>query len=144
MNKKILNETTCPIARTLAIIGDSWSILILRDAHSGLTRFEQFRKSLNIAPTMLTQRLLTLTQEGLLEKRRYSEHPPRDEYSLTDAGRDFLPVLFILGEWGRQYRGEHGVTRFFDVETGTEIRPVAIDEVTGARLGTRPIRMELP
>jgi DNA-binding HxlR family transcriptional regulator len=144
MNKKIFDGAACPIARSLAIIGDSWSILILRDAHVGQTRFEQFRKSLNIAPTMLTQRLLTLTQEGLLEKRRYSEHPPREEYSLTDAGRDFLPVLFLLAEWGRQYRGDQGIARFFDAEAGTEIRPIAVDEVTGARLGTRPIRTEYP
>lgn len=65
----------------------------MRDAHAGLTRFDEFRKSLGIVPTMLTGRLSSLTEEGLLEKRRYSERPPRDEYVLTEAGRDFLPVL---------------------------------------------------
>lgn len=134
----------CPIARSLAFLGDSWSMLILRDAHAGLKRFDQFRKSLGIAPTMLTRRLATLTEEGLLEKRRYSEHPPREEYLLTAAGRDFLPVLFMIGAWGRQHRGGGKLVRFLDAETGTEIKAVAIDEGTGAKIGTRPIQIVMP
>ncbi|WP_417070573.1 winged helix-turn-helix transcriptional regulator [Niveibacterium terrae] len=134
----------CPIARSLAVAGDAWSILILRDAHAGLTRFDQFRKSLGIAPTILTRRLAALTEEGLLEKRRYSDHPPREEYLLTAAGRDFLPVLFMIGAWGRQYRGGGDLIRFFDAETGTEIKAIAVDEVTGAKIGTRPLRMVTP
>ncbi|WP_219819859.1 winged helix-turn-helix transcriptional regulator [Xanthomonas arboricola] len=67
---------------------------------SGLTRFDQFRQSLGIAPTMLTKRLATLTEERLLEKRLYSTRPPREEYVLTQAGRDYLPVLFMIGAWG--------------------------------------------
>jgi len=144
MDDKNFCDEPCPIARSLSVAGDAWSILILRDAHAGLTRFDQFRKSLGIAPTMLTRRLATLTEEGLLEKRRYSEHPPREEYLLTAAGRDFLPVLFMIGAWGRQYRGDGKLVRFLDAETGTEIRAVAIDEVTGAKIGTRPIRVINP
>jgi DNA-binding HxlR family transcriptional regulator len=144
MDSKNICNDPCPIARTLALVGDAWSILILRDAHGGLTRFDQFRKSLGIAPTMLTRRLAALTDEGLLEKRRYSEHPPREEYLLTAAGRDFLPVLFVIGAWGRQYRGGGKLVRFFDAETGTEIKAVVVDEVTGAKIGTRPIRMVTP
>ncbi|WP_147694952.1 winged helix-turn-helix transcriptional regulator [Vogesella mureinivorans] len=138
------NHEPCPIARSLAVAGDAWSLLILRDAHAGLTRFDQFRKSMGIAPTMLTRRLAVLTEEGLLEKRRYSEHPPREEYLLTAAGRDFLPVLFMIGAWGRQYRGGGKLTQFFDAETGTEIKAIAVDEVTGAKIGTRPMRMVVP
>ena len=137
-------DDPCPIARSLAFAGDAWSLLILRDAHAGLTRFDQFRKSLGIAPTILTRRLAVLTEEGLLEKRRYSEHPPRDEYLLTQAGMDFLPVLFIIGAWGRQHRGGGKLVRFLDAETGTEIKAVAVDEVTGAKIGTRPIRIVTP
>ena len=144
MENKNTGNDPCPIARTLALVGDTWSILILRDAHAGLTRFDQFRKSLGIAPTMLTRRLATLTEEGLLEKRRYSEHPPREEYLLTAAGRDFFPVLFMIGAWGRQYRGGGNLVSFFDAENGTEIKAVAVDEVTGAKIGTRPIRMVMP
>ena len=135
---------TCPIARGLACVGDAWSMLILRDASTGLTRFDQFRKSLGIAPTILTRRLAALTEEGLLEKRRYSERPPRDEYLLTAAGRDFLPVLFMLGAWGRKHRGKGKLTRFLDAEKGTEIEPVAVDVATGAKIGTREIRVVEP
>ena len=135
---------TCPIARSLAVFGDAWSLLILRDAHAGLTRFDQFRKSLGIVPTMLTRRLASLTQEGLLEKHRYSERPPRDEYRLTEAGRDFLPVLFMLGQWGRKHRGDGKLMRFLDAEMGTELKVVAIDEVTGGKIGSRPIRILAP
>ena len=137
-------DDPCPIARSLAFAGDAWSLLILRDAHAGLTRFDQFRKSMGIAPTILTRRLAALTEEGILEKRRYSEHPPRDEYLLTQAGMDFLPVLFIIGAWGRQHRGGGKLVRFLDAETGTEIKAVAVDEVTGAKIGTRPIRIVTP
>lgn len=144
MDTKNSSLNSCPVARSLAVLGDSWSILILRDAHAGLTRFDQFRKNLGIAPTILTRRLATLTEEELLEKKRYSEHPPREEYVLTDAGRDFLPVLFMIGTWGRQHRGDGKLVRFYDAETGTEIKPKAIDEVTGAEIGTRPIRVVMP
>lgn len=109
---------------------------------SGLTRFDQFRQSLGIAPTMLTKRLATLTGR-LLEKRLYSTRPPRG-YVLTQAGRDYLPVLFMIGAWGRKHRGEGKLLRFLDAETGTELQPVAIDAVTGAEIGTRAIRMVMP
>ena len=144
MDDKNICNNPCPISRSLAFAGDAWCILILRDAHAVLTRFDQFRKSIGIAPTILTGRLAMLTEEGLLEKRRYSDHPPREEYLLTAAGRDFLPVLFMIGEWGRQYRGGGKLVRFLDAETGTEIKAVAVDEVTGAKIGTRPIRIVAP
>jgi DNA-binding HxlR family transcriptional regulator len=144
MNSKKSSADTCPIARSLAFLGDAWTVLILRDANAGLTRFDQFRKSLGIAPTMLTKRLATLTKEKLLEKRQYSDRPPREEYVLTDAGRDYLPVLFMIGAWGRKHRGKGKLVRFLDAETGTDIKPVAIDAVTGAEIGTRAIRMLAP
>ncbi|SCW31446.1 transcriptional regulator, HxlR family [Rhizobium mongolense subsp. loessense] len=144
MNDQNLLDEPCPIARSLALVGDAWSILILRDANAGLTRFDEFRKSLGIAPTILTRRLAMLTEEGLLEKRRYLERPPREEYVLTAAGLDFLPVLFMIGAWGRKHRGGGKLTRFLDAETGTEIEPVAVDGVTSARIGTRAIRIVKP
>lgn len=133
----------CPVARSVDFVGDAWSLLILRDAHAGVTRFDQFRRSLDIAPTMLTRRLAALTKDGLLERRLYSERPPREEYVLTAAGRDFLPVLMMLGAWAHRNCGG-GLARYVDAETGLEIEPIAIDAVSGARLGSRPIRMAAP
>jgi len=69
---------------------------------------------------------------------------PRDEYVLTAAGQDFLPVLFAIGAWGRKHRPSDGATRFFDAETGTEIDAVTIDRATGAPIGTRRIRIAMP
>ncbi len=93
----------CPVARTLDKVGEWWSMLILRDSFFGLTRFDQFQTSLGIAPNMLTRRLNALVDGGLLERRRYSEHPPRDEYVLTGRGRDFLPVLQALQAFGEAH-----------------------------------------
>lgn len=132
----------CPVARGLDVVGDAWSILVLRDAHTGLTRFDQFRKSLGIAPTILTKRLKALTDDGLLEKRLYSTRPPRQDYVLTAAGRDFLPILMLIGAWAHRHC-DASLAHYVDVETGAEIMPVAIDAVNGARLGTRPIRMSV-
>jgi DNA-binding HxlR family transcriptional regulator len=144
MNSVNSSANPCPIARALDVLGDAWSMLILRDAAVGLTRFDEFRKSLGIAPTMLTKRLAALTEEQLLEKRLYSERPPREEYLLTEAGRAYLPVLFMIGAWGRKYRGKGKLARYLDAETGIDIEPVAIDAVTGAEIGTRPFRVLSP
>jgi DNA-binding HxlR family transcriptional regulator len=140
--KEILG--TCPIDRGLTRIGDRWSMLVLRDIERGLTRYEQLRTSLGIAPNILSRRLAALTEAGLIEKRRYSQRPPRDEYLLTEAGRDFLPILMAIGAWGRKYNGAGALSQHFDVETGEAVRPVVVDANTGAPIGTRPLRMEYP
>lgn len=133
----------CPIAHSLSIVGDAWCLLILRDAHMGLTRFDEFRSSLGIAPSMLTKRLTTLVKEGLFKKIRYSEHPPREEYLLTPAGQDILPVLFVLGAWGRAHKlceKSLHIPVFIDSETGLEIEPMVVDKVTGVEIGKTTIK----
>ncbi len=144
MNKNRVSQPTCPIARGLACAGDSWSILILRDAALGVSRFDEFRKRLGIAPTILTRRLAALTENGLLEKRRYSERPPRDEYVLTDAGRDFMPVLVMIGAWGQKHRGGGRIARYVDAQTGQDIRAKVVDMENGAEIGSRAFRVIEP
>src|SRR5216683_2715730 len=102
MQRKSFGNMPCPIARSLERVGEWWSMLILRDALHGMTRFDEFQKSLGIAPNMLARRLDALIEAGLLERRRYSERPPRDEYVLTARGRDFRPVLIALMAWGNR------------------------------------------
>lgn len=126
----------CPVARALVRVGDAWSMMILRDAGYGATRFDQFRVSLGIAPNILTRRLAALTADGLLEKRRYSERPPRDEYVLTAKGRDFLPILAAIAAWGREHHGEGATTRIADAETGALVDAMVVDRTTGRPLGT--------
>jgi len=134
----------CPIGRALIRVGDAWSMMILRDAGYGATRFDQFRTSLGIAPNILTRRLAALTENGLLEKRRYSEHPPRDEYVLTEKGRDFLPIVAAIGAWGAKHHGEGGTSCMADIETGDTIEPVVVDRATGRPLGEIRTRLVLP
>ena len=141
-DEKILG--TCPIDRGLTLIGDRWSMLVLRDIQRGFGRYDQIRTSLGIAPNILARRLTALTDAGLLEKRRYSQRPPRDEYRLTEKGRDFLPILAAIGAWGSKHNGGGALTRQIDVATGEAIRPVVIDANTGAPLGTRELRLEYP
>src|SRR3984957_16413366 len=118
MQRKSFGNMQCPIARSLERVGEWWSILILRDAFQGLTRFDQFQKSLDIAPNMLTRRLNALVESGLLERRPYSERPPRHEYVLTERGRDFRPVLLALLAWGnRQFAPEGRAVDLADLVT---------------------------
>ena len=122
----------CPIARGLERVGDWWNILILRDAFRGLTRFDQFRENLGIAPSMLTRRLNALVDGGLLERRRYCEQPPRDEYVLTARGRDFRPVLWSMLAWGNRHFAPEGPTVVLaDIETGEIADPVLLDRASG-------------
>ncbi len=138
------NPGTCPVDRGLTRVGDRWSMLILRDIERGLTRYEQLRTSLGIAPNILSRRLSALVEAGLIAKNRYSARPPRDEYLLTDAGRDFLPILMAIGAWGRKYNGEGALSRHLDAATGEIVRPVVVDANTGAPIGSRPLKFEYP
>lgn len=138
------NPGTCPIDRGLMRVGDRWSILILRDIERGLTRYDQMRASLGIAPNILSRRLSALADAGLIAKRRYSQRPPRDEYLLTEAGRDFLPILMAIGAWGRKYNGDGALSRHLDAETGEAVQPVVVDANTGAPIGSRPLKLEDP
>ena len=125
----------CPIARSLERVGEWWSMMILRDAFHGLTRFDQFQRSLDIAPNMLTRRLAALVEAGLLERRRYSTRPPRDEYVLTSRGRDFRPVLIALTAWGNRHFAAEGIaSQVVDAATGEPAEPVMVDARTGRRL----------
>src|SRR5208282_2251080 len=95
----------CPVARTLSVIGSSWACLILRDLLlHGARRFQDLQDSLvGIAQTTLSERLKTLEQNGILERRFYSMSPPRAEYVLTAKGRDLGPIVRAMRDWGRKY-----------------------------------------
>jgi DNA-binding HxlR family transcriptional regulator len=132
MQRTNLESTQCPIARSLERVGEWWSILILRDAFQGISRFDDFQKSLNIAPNMLTRRLRALVEDGLLERRPYSDKPARHEYVLTPCGRDFRPVLLTLMAWGNRHFAHEGISMFLaDERTGQQVEPLLIDTRTG-------------
>ncbi|MGO4308032.1 winged helix-turn-helix transcriptional regulator [Cupriavidus sp. RAF12] len=135
MQRKTFRNMQCPIARSLERVGEWWSIMIMRDAFYGTTRFDEFQRNLDIAPNMLTRRLNGLVEEGLLEKRQYSERPPRYEYVLTECGRDFRPVLLALMAWGnRNFAPEGASVQIADRETGKIVTPVLVDGDSGEPL----------
>ncbi|HKY16920.1 MAG TPA: helix-turn-helix domain-containing protein [Microthrixaceae bacterium] len=98
----------CSIARSLEILGDRWSILILRDAFRGIRRFDDFRRDLDIARPVLADRLRRLVESGVMTKVPYQEHPPRFEYRLTHMGIELSPILVALMRWGDRYLSGDG------------------------------------
>jgi DNA-binding HxlR family transcriptional regulator len=107
MPKSLGKDSTCSIARSLEVLGDRWTLLILREALiEGSTRFQEFREALGVAPNLLTQRLAFLIEQGLLTRRTYQEAGarPRDEYVLTETGRSLNLVIAALSDWGRTRR----------------------------------------
>jgi DNA-binding HxlR family transcriptional regulator len=122
---KSFKGMTCSIAGALEWVGDRWTMLLLRDLFLGLSRFEEFRESINIPPTTLSDRLKRLVEFGMVEKRRYQEKPPRDEFVLTKKGRDFWPVMLSIAQWGDRYdaSGEGAPPmRFVARKTGDEVQ----------------------
>jgi DNA-binding HxlR family transcriptional regulator len=100
--------TDCSIAGTLEIIGDRWTILILRDAFRGVRRFDEIQQDLGIARNILTERLTKLVDHGVLEKRKYQDRPARYEYRLTDKGKDLQPAILTLLAWGDKHLAPEG------------------------------------
>ena len=102
---KSYDQKRCPVARTLDVIGERWSLLVLRDLFlHGPRRFQDFQQSLSgVAPNTLSARLKTLETQGVLTRRLYSEHPPRLEYHLTEKGMSLGSVLKALKNWGERY-----------------------------------------
>ena len=96
-------DQVCSIARSLEVVGERWTLLILRDAVVGIARFEEFQESLGIASNVLTNRLKLLCEEGVLERVPDPERPGRPKYILTDKGRELAPALFVLMKWGDRY-----------------------------------------
>lgn len=135
MQRKSFADMQCPIARGLEHVGEWWSILILRDAFRGLTRFDEFSDSLGIAPNMLSRRLSGLIEAGLLRKSRYQDKPPRDEYVLTDRGRDFRPVLLAMLAFGnKHFPPDDRTVQIVNAATGQPVDPVLVDPATGRQV----------
>jgi DNA-binding HxlR family transcriptional regulator len=104
-----LQKQNCSIARTVSVLGERWTLVILREAFNRRRRFEDMQRDLGIARNILADRLQTLVAEGILERRAYQERPRRYEYRLTEKGRDLYPVLLALMQWGDRYMaGEAG------------------------------------
>ena len=107
MERTYKSQEWCPVARTLDILGDRWTMLVLRDIVRGVSKFSEMLESLGgISPNLLADRLKRLEQQGIVERVFYSDHPPRAEYCLTEKGNELGPVLQAMAEWGITYELE--------------------------------------
>ena len=104
MARTYASQEFCPIARTLDIVGDRWTLLVLRDISLGHTRYNEILGSCTgISTNLLSDRLKKLEDQGFVERAFYRDHPPRAEYRLTEKGRSLFPVLYAMGDWGAEY-----------------------------------------
>jgi DNA-binding HxlR family transcriptional regulator len=143
MQRKSLAGMGCPVAEALEIVGEWWSLLVIRDVFRGIRRFDALQESLGIARNILARRLRALVQAGILEKRAYEERPVRYEYRLTGKGRALFPVLVTLMEWGKRWAPpEERTVRLVDATTGREVAPLLVDARTGAPLEPRNLRLQ--
>lgn len=101
-----LHNEPCSVARTLAVIGDRWTLLLLRECFMGVRRFETFQARLGISRTIVRDRLAHLVDHGVLKRCQYETRPPRHEYRLTDAGRALHPIMISIVQWGDTYRAD--------------------------------------
>jgi len=126
MPQPLGKDARCSIARSLEVLGERWTLLIVREAFWGRTRFSEFRTSLGIAPDVLTDRLTTLVEHGVMERRAYRAEGSREryEYVLTPAGEELRYVLGALTAWGDQYRPTPAgpATRFVEEPTGAPVQ----------------------
>ena len=141
MKYKSYDHMNCSLAQTLNIVGERWTLLILRDAFFGVKRFGQFERSLGIAKNILAARLSLLVEEGIMEKIESSEGA-HFEYLLTDAGLDLQPILLSMTHWGDRYRANPKGDRlvFVERETGDPIRRMGVVSRDGRQLKPRDIR----
>ena len=131
----------CSVAATLSVVGDPWTMLILRDAFYGVRRFDDWQSRLGVARNVLAARLKTLVEQGVLETRLYSDHPPRKDYVLTQKGRDLQPVLLMLKAWGdRHVYGEAGAPLEITHSCGAALTPRLVCEACGEAVGGRDLK----
>lgn len=103
MRWKQIDTMTCSVARTLSVIGDRWTMLIIRDVFFGLRRFDAIQQDLRLTSHRLSDRLGKLVRDGILRRVQYEKHPPRFEYRLTEKGRDLYPLMATMTEWGDRW-----------------------------------------
>ncbi|SEI46285.1 helix-turn-helix domain-containing protein [Pseudomonas sp. NFACC07-1] len=129
-------NSECPVARTLDVIGDRWSLMIIRDAFDDIRRFSEFQKSLGVAKNILASRLKALVEAGVFDIRPASDGSAYKEYVLTDKGREIFPVVVSLRQWGERFLFEPGETRsvLLDNTSGQALMPMDVCSSNGQKL----------
>jgi DNA-binding HxlR family transcriptional regulator len=142
VKRKNLSEDKCPVARSLDIIGDWWALLIVRDALAGVTRFNDFGRSLGAAKNSLSTRLKTLVEQGILKIRPASDGSAYQEYALTSKGRALAPVLISLAQWGTEHAFRPGDTlsSFVDKKSKRQLKRIELKSSDGRVLQASDIQ----
>jgi DNA-binding HxlR family transcriptional regulator len=130
----------CPVARTLEIVGDRWTLLIVRDLLAGTRRFQDLQAGLpGLAPNILSDRLKLMEAHRLVARRLYSDHPPRAEYALSAKGQELAVVIGALASWGSRHASTR--SRLVDADSGQEVRLGYFRADTGQRVSGRSVRL---
>jgi len=139
-----IGSLPCSVARTLSVVGDRWTLLVLRDAFLGIRRFEDFQRDLGTTRHRLADRLRTLVHHGILERVRYSERPPRFEYRLTEKGRDLYPAIVALVRWGDRWMadGDGPPIELIHRGCGQHVTPALTCPACGEAVGARDMRAQ--
>jgi DNA-binding HxlR family transcriptional regulator len=140
------SDTLCPVARSQAVIGDRWAVLIVRELFMGNRRFDGLLAQSQATPQMLSSRLKRLEACGMIERKRYMSSPPRYEYELTEMGRAFYPVVLALREWGETWhkaRGEEVAVRYTHLTCGQDAGIGTVCQACGEPLRREDLKPEL-
>ena len=141
MERKSFSEMHCSVAQCLEIVGEWWSLLIIRDVFLGVTRFDEMQERLGISRNVLNRRLVRLVSAGVLVKVPYSERPPRFDYRLTDKGRDVWPVITAMRQWGDRHAAPDGPPAQLIHEACGQVAQAAVTcSVCGEPMGPRDVR----
>jgi DNA-binding HxlR family transcriptional regulator len=141
MERKSFSDMACSVAQCLEVVGEWWSMLIVRDAFLGVTRFDDFQRRLGISRNILQQRLTHLVDNDVLARVPYSERPLRHEYRLTDKGRDLWPVLTAMRQWGDAYSAPEGApVELVHKACGEKATALLVCDHCGEQLDARSVR----
>lgn len=136
-------KQNCAIAKTLAFLGERWTVLVLRELFLGRRRFEEIQERLGIASNVLSARLSALLDEGIVERRQYSNHPGRYEYRLTEKGRELQPVMLAIQAWGDRYKVKAAPVDAVHVDCGHVMHAVSTCSHCGGELTASNVRAQL-
>lgn len=136
-----VGELRCPIARTLSIIGDRWTLLILRNAFMKMRRFDDFQTSLDVPKHILSTRLKKLVDAQVLQRVAYQQAPLRYEYRLTERGRELYPLVLVLAGWGNKWMGEDkgALIEYTHTECGHVFHPVVACSECGEEIKAKNV-----
>jgi DNA-binding HxlR family transcriptional regulator len=141
---KAVSPRVCSIARTLELVGDRWTLLALREVFLGVRRFDAIQRNTGAPRDVLSSRLYKLLDVGLLERRQYQERPARFEYRLTEAGRDLLPVLLTLMDWGDKHLADGEPPLTYQHSCGADFEPELVCKSCGEPVRRRDLTIPQP